>query len=86
MQITEVEAIRIAMRFLESNGYVVLPTDHRGVIDPGKPPLYCGGAERCEGHWTVLFAPPRPEGRVAPLPLTTVRVDGATGKAEFLTQ
>jgi hypothetical protein len=84
---TEAEATQIATRFLESSGYVVGPADHRGVIDPGKPPLYCGGAERFEDHWTVLFAPHHPEaGRVASLPLKTVRVDGATGKAEFITK
>jgi hypothetical protein len=84
---TEAEAIQIATEFLESSGYIVGPADHRGVIDPTKPALYCGGVERFEDHRTVLFAPHHPEaGRMTSLPLTTVRVDDATGKADFLTK
>jgi hypothetical protein len=84
---TEHEATQIATEFLESNGYVVGPAGHRGIVDPTKPALYCGGAERFEDHWTVLFAPHQPEARRgASLPLTTVRVDDATGKADFLTK
>jgi hypothetical protein len=39
----EAEATQIATAFLESNGYVVGPADHRGGNDPTKPALYCGG-------------------------------------------
>ena len=86
-QMTKAEATQIATEYLESSGYVVGPADHRGVIDPTKPALYCGGAERFEDHWTVLFAPHQPEaGRRASLLLTTVRVDDATRKADFLTK
>jgi hypothetical protein len=84
MRITEGEATRIAARFLESNGYFVAPEDDRGPIAPDNPPLHCAGADWFDDHWTVLWAPQHPEGLPpASLPLTLVRVDGATGEANF---
>lgn len=82
--VTEVEATRIASRFLESNNHVVVPTDYRGTTGPGKPPLLCCAVAWYEDHWAVLFTPSDPEG-VGPtdVPLTIVHVDGATGEAKF---
>lgn len=46
----EVEATQIATRFLESNGYLVVPRDSRGQRAHEKSPLYCAGAEWSVDH------------------------------------
>jgi hypothetical protein len=83
--ITEVEAIGRAEHFLESNGHTVVPTDYRGAVDPGQPPLCCCGSAWSEDHWTVLFAPYPPEGEEPEdMPLVLVQVDDLTGEARFV--
>jgi hypothetical protein len=84
MRITEHEATRSAARFLESNGYLVSSGGYQEPVAPEKPPLYCAGAEWSVDHWTLVFAPwPAQGGPPSSLPLTLVRVDGATGEAKF---